>query len=170
MLSVKNKTMLNALQNHDDGEYVYVEEESKIYQYHDGWQETKAGDVIDTGMSLYELNQNVVSQMPTLDEYVLDVKETLIKSFIKETKNKYYMLLNNEWHYYTVFVVGLLNPPKDSGPVQREITTCLFKMGEVKSIELTEDNKAVEIWVTGDDNKAHVFYLFPYDNGVIECE
>ena len=80
------------------------------------------------------------------------------------------MLLNNELHYYTVFMVGLFNPPKENGPVQREITTCLFKIGDIKSVELTEDKKAIEIWVTGDDNTSHVFYLFPYDAGVIKCE
>lgn len=174
MISLKNKKMLDALPNHTDKEYALVEEEKRIYQYHeesDSWEPVGAGTEINTGMTLYEVNQAVVNKLEPLDEYVLSAKEVLIKDFIKNSKNKYYMLLCNELHYYTVFVTGLLNPPKENAPIQREITTCLFKMGTVKSIEETPDKNAIEIWVTTDEDKSsHMFYLFPYDEGVIECE
>lgn len=175
MISLKTKKHLDAVQNHTEGEYAYVEDEKRIYQYCEadgGWEPVGAGTEINTGMTLYEVNQNVINNLPPLDEYELDVKETLIKGFIKDKGHKYYMLLNNELHYYTVFVTGLFNAPKDNAPIQKEITNCLFHMGDVKSIELTEDKSAVEIWITreGEEKTSHVFYLFPYDDGVIECE
>lgn len=38
-LTVKNLQHLYALQNHEDGEFAYVEEDKKIYVWHpeDGW-------------------------------------------------------------------------------------------------------------------------------------
>ena len=46
------------------------------------------------------------------------------------------------------------------------IMSCL--QGDVKSIELTDDGGAIEIWSVI-DGEAYEFYLFNYEMGVIVC-
>ena len=46
------------------------------------------------------------------------------------------------------------------------IMSCL--QGDVKSIELTDDGRAIEIWSVI-DGEAYEFYLFNYEMGVIVC-
>jgi hypothetical protein len=48
-----------------------------------------------------------------------------------------------------------------------DIDECLTNRGEIISIEPTENNDAFEIWLKIDD-EYYVYYLFPYDLGVIE--
>lgn len=79
---------------------------------------------------------------------------------------RYYMLLCRELNYYTVFqrqFTGL----EDFGDV---VIECLENLGNIKSIEVTEDKTAIEAWIVNSDNEAHVVYLFNYDQGVIICK
>ena len=41
-------------------------------------------------------------------------------------------------------------------------------LGDIKSIEVTEDGGAIEIWYTAHDD-SYVMYFFPYDAGVVVC-
>ena len=66
MIQVDNINILNALKNHDEGELALVLDEQKMYQYHDGWQPYTPENG-QLGLSIYEVNQQVVSQLPNLD-------------------------------------------------------------------------------------------------------
>ena len=74
------------------------------------------------------------------------------------------MLLCKDYGYYTIFKRLPENLPSFSDTVVEIIS----EIGEVKSIEFTEKQDAIEIWIqpTGEE-EAYVFYLFPYDAGVV---
>jgi hypothetical protein len=76
------------------------------------------------------------------------------------------MLLNRETYNFTLFNLG----NKDDITIKRimeGLKECLNNRGNVISIDLTETKDAFEIWISA-DSEALVYYLFPYDTGVIE--
>lgn len=76
------------------------------------------------------------------------------------------MLLCNEYNYYTIFEEEriVMNIPFSDTVI--EIITDL---GDIYSIEPTEENDAVEIWIKITEKETPmVFYLFPYDAGVVK--
>lgn len=111
--------------------------------------------------SVYDINKNLMSKenklsLPALENKLKKVKEYFING------NKYYMLLCHERRDYTVFnLLDALSPTK----AVKELKECLLNRGNVLSIEKVEG--AFEIWLKIDD-EAFCYYLFPYDNAVIE--
>lgn len=118
-------------------------------------------------MNLYDLNKAAVTQLPNYSEADKQAAKELINAYDDfSTITHYYMLLCRELNYYTVFqrqFTGLEN----FGDV---VIECLENLGNIKSIEVTEDKTAIEAWIVNGDNEAHVVYLFNYDQGVIICK
>lgn len=118
-------------------------------------------------MNLYDLNKAAVTQLPNYSEADRQAAKELINAYDDfSTITHYYMLLCRELNYYTVFqrqFTGL----EDFGDV---VIECLENLGNIKSIEVTEDKTAIEAWIVNSDNEAHVVYLFNYDQGVILCK
>ena len=126
-------------------------------------EETKASGNLQ--MNLYDLNKQIISQMPTLDEDGIDLALMTIAAYIKNTENKYYMLLCKDINYYTLFNISTtITEPYAC----EEVLACAGDLGVLKSVEVN-DNDAVEIWVQDEQGEAMVMYLFPYDAGVVEC-
>ena len=48
------------------------------------------------------------------------------------------------------------------------IIECLSNLGNIIDIN-NESQGSIEVWVKDSDGEAHIGYLFPYDQGVIEC-
>lgn len=118
--------------------------------------------------TLYDFNKQLMSQAKELRR--IDFKDSLneIKDFIKEKDNKYFMLLCKERSDYTVFVL-FKNENSDRQIFKKELSECLINRGQILSIERTKDKQAYEIWIKIDE-EAFVYYLFPYDLGVIEVK
>ena len=118
--------------------------------------------------TLYDFNKQLLSQAKELRR--IDFKDSLnqIKDFIKEKDNKYFMLLCKERSDYTVFVL-FKNEDFDRQIFKKELSECLTNRGQILSIEKTKDKQAYEIWIKVDE-EAFVYYLFPYDLGVIEVK
>lgn len=118
--------------------------------------------------TLYDFNKQLMSQAKKLRR--IDFKDSLnqIKDFIKEKNNKYFMLLCKERSDYTVFVL-FKKEDFDRQIFKKELYECLTNRGQVLSIEKTKDKQAYEIWIKIDE-EAFVYYLFPYDLGVIEVK
>ena len=127
--------------------------------------------------TLYDINKNLIEKnVEALSEEELQNKKTLIIDFINEG-GKYFMLLCNDRKDYTLFnrrsneldeyLDGLSNYTGDKLE-NVLIDECLPNRGRAKSIELTENKDAIEIWISIDGN-SYCYYFFPYDNGVIEC-
>ena len=148
-------------------------ENDKLYVSQNGeWIETEAklseGGELDTGMTLYDINKQIISQLPALTIDELHEKKTIINQYDYEQQSPYYMMLCNELKYYTVFSVQDGRSGKPS--FWSEVIECLIEFAdEVKSIEMANDNSAIEIWIKK-DNEINVMYLFNYKFGVIDCE
>lgn len=129
--------------------------------------------------TLYELNKNLVEkQVPVLTQDQMEEKKELVQSFINKTQNNYYMLLCSENKDYTIFHRNRksnngefldLCEGYDGDRIEKVlIDECLPNRGQVKSISLTENEDAIEIWISI-DKESFVYYFFPYDTALIEC-
>lgn len=115
-------------------------------------------------MNMYEFNQAGYSGLPNYTDSDFFKANKDILEYLKNHSSKYYMLLNNDEHYYTLFTF------KDNfkfKEMSMEIIDIIKELGNVKSIELTEDGNAIEAWIMY-NGQCQVFYLFNYERGVIE--
>lgn len=116
-------------------------------------------------MSLYDMNKQIIAQLPALTEEAIQEKYNLIDEFGKG--KQWCMLLGREFGYYTLF--HHLHKDADE-TFASAVLDCLSNLGPIQSIEYTDDDhNAVEIWVMR-DGEATVLYLFNYAEGVIECQ
>lgn len=131
--------------------------------------------------TLYDLNKSIVEKnIDALSEEDMQNKKNLIVDFIHNTNNQYFMLLCNDKKDYTVFCRKLSDPTNpfcgfadDNGTAAETIEKvlideCLPNRGCTKSIELTKNNDAIEIWISIDGD-SYCYYFFPYDEAIIEC-
>ena len=116
-------------------------------------------------MSLYDMNKQIIAQLPALTEEALEAKYELIDEF---GKGKHWcMLLGKEIGYYTLFH----HLEKDANETfASAVLDCVSYLGKVQSIEYADEgHTAIEIWIVKDE-EATVLYLFDYAEGVIECQ
>lgn len=115
-------------------------------------------------MTAYEMNKQIVKQLP---DYKISDNLEKIDEFFNTQSNKYFMLLCNDLHYFTIFNRVL----KDA---EMTITDAFIDILEnsifniIKAIDVKDDN-SLEIWFIDENHEVHVAYLFNYDAGVIEC-
>lgn len=128
--------------------------------------------------NLYDVNKTIVEQnIEALTDEQLQEKKNLIVDFINNSNNAYYMLLCNDRKDYTIFHRrwdGAIEQFLDNAGTIEDtlekilIDECLPNRGRTKSIELTQDNDAVEIWISI-NGESFCYYFFPYDAALIEC-
>ena len=119
---------------------------------------------IDTGMSLYSLNQSIISQLAPLTDDKIDKLQFEIQSMANKDRNDFHMLLCNELHYYTILQYSsALN--SDFINIGQAVTDLLYENGwEIICYDKYDDR--IEIWGKKDTD-THVFMFFPYDRGVV---
>ena len=119
--------------------------------------------------TLYDMNKNIVqSSEMKLSEGALNSKKEIVKNFVNKTNNYYYMLLCNERKDYTIFHIN--NLCDDKKPMELSlclIDECLVNRGEIRGIDLTKDNGAIEIWLSI-EGESYAYYFFPYDAAIVE--
>ena len=119
-------------------------------------------------MSLYEINQSIIGQLPKYNSEQIKDLEKKIDEWNASEENqskKFFMFLCRDIHYYTVFC---LDPEQaEFRSLGEGITYLLQQAGyTVHSEEILDDH--CEIWIKNDDNTgAYVSMLFPYDYGVV---
>ena len=122
---------------------------------------------ISTG-NLYQANkQLVLAHEKPLTHLELAGAQSKLENFFEKEVKKYAMLLCHEQRDYTIFNLdesSIVAPHTAAS----EALGCCTDRGEVYSIEKTEDGIAFEIWIKIDDD-VYCYYLFPYDQAVIEC-
>ncbi len=117
--------------------------------------------------NLYDINKSIIeNNISILTKEELKDKLPLIVDFIAKQKNTYYMLLCNDRKDYTVFRLDIIQDGVEAAHIL--IDECLPNRGQVKSIDLTKDEDAIEIWLSI-DKESYCYYFFPYDLGIIEC-
>ena len=146
-----------------EGEVVYNTNEANkgCFVYHDGAWNKVTTEGSNMSMGLYDMNKQIIAQLPTLAESELKEKKYPIDALNSKYNNEYYMLYGKEISYFTLFKI--VEPQYFS----YEVIECLKNVGDIKAIDLTEDKDAVEIWVIA-DSEATCLYLFPYDLGIVQ--
>lgn len=159
-----NENQMNS-QKFENGTLGFNTDKKQYYLYKDGWVPVNIESITDTGinLNLYDLNKQILEQLSALSQEDIENKRKMLKEFLEETNNDYYMLYGKEISYFTLFVKHLLTPEK----FEDLAIECLENIGVIKSIEYTEQKDAIEIWITTQENNTTCLYLFPYDNGVV---
>jgi len=126
--------------------------------------------------TLYDLNKQVISQLPEMPQEQIQEQLTKIQKWFAESKGKYFMLLCREKADYTLFNFNGKDIPdvflefirKMSIKAIKELEKCIKNRGILMSInKATED--AWEIWIKDFFNKeVHMYMLFECDPMVIE--
>ena len=166
--TIETLELLRALPLAKEGEVFFVVAENCAYRYNSQeWvvEEEPAHSDIALG-SLYDLNKQVILNLPDLIPEEIMKGLDLINDFVKETNATYYMLLNHDVHYYTVF---LRNGQDD--PLPQALLDCLEVFGgPYKCIDYTVEGDAIEIWLDTELHGSLMFLLFPYDGGIVPCQ
>ena len=163
---VSNYAQLQALQNHTNGEIAYCDDDQKCYIYKEEIKKWEPLDLKNEGISLnlYELNKNVVNQLQPMTNEEIKEKIETIENLRTETINYHYMLLCKDFNYYTIFEYEETSY-QSFGEVVCDI---ISELGKIISIDPTETRDAIEIWIVPNEEETpYVFYLFPYDAGVV---
>ena len=153
------------------GQTVWCSSEDKVYRFDpvEGWQHVPEDGTTSIGMNIYDMNRQIIGQLAPLTDEELAKKKALVRAFITNTKNKYYMLLCRDINYYTIFAMDIYLNTND---ILEDVMfdECITKyLGDIKAVEITEDGGAIEIWYTAHDD-TYVMYFFPYDAGVVLCK
>ena len=115
-------------------------------------------------MSLYEYSKQVVANEVPMDPILFNKK--MIEVSADMVEHTYMMLLCHERRDYTVFHITNTNKKIAAN----EISETLYNRGKVLLVDKQKDG-SWEIWIRDsltDENFA--YYLFPYDDGVVEVE
>ena len=166
MIEINEVNTLDEVLEPEAGQVVLCDGKAYRWDPIELWQEIKA-DAPLASMSAYEMNKQIIRQLPNLSNKDLNEKTKLIRKFISETENKYYMLLCRELNYYTI----LVDEPEKAFPTDYfgdVLLECLCYW-DIKAIDLAEHG-GIEIWISvKDTDEIYTMYFFPYDNGVILC-
>lgn len=168
MNKVKKYVDLFRMKNIANGEIYEVEETGKTYVRNGhSWDEmtkTKADGKALT-IDLYSLNQNSVMSLSLLGSTELSKKIERLNEWERSKNDNYFMLLSNQFRYYTIFERKKI----EQHSFGSQVIDVLKSFAKVYSFDYEETNDTWEIWACLEkDNKVpEVFYLFPYEAGVI---
>ena len=115
-------------------------------------------------MSLYEYSKQVVANEVPMDPILFNKK--IIEVSMDMVEHTYMMLLCHDRRDYTIFHIA----NTDKKIAAKEISETLYNRGKILLVDKQKDG-SWEIWIRDsltDENFA--YYLFPYDNGVVEVE
>ena len=127
-------------------------------------EEKKAEGTIE--VNLYALNQQLISGLDPLTENELNNEISEIASWFSSRKVMYYMLLCHERRDYTLFHFN--DYSKECYKGSQEVFETLLNRGTIMSIQYEQNNEAFSIWIKNEEEGVNVYYLFPYDAGVVE--
>ena len=119
--------------------------------------------------TVYDLNKQLVETAEkVISPYKLNEKKKIIKQFVRENKDNYFMLLCNERRDYTLFnIISNKEEDKLNELANVFVDECLQNRGSIKGIDLTENKDAIEVWLSI-EGESYCYYFFPYNAGVVE--
>lgn len=114
--------------------------------------------------NLYDMNKELIKhETPLTQEEILQKQENEVATYF-ESHKMYSMLLCNEEKDYTVFRLTTKEKIKEAAA---DLIECCVNRGTIISIEALEDG-CLEIWIKKWDEQYYCYYLFPYDDAVLE--
>jgi hypothetical protein len=144
----------------EDGEVIQTPEGDYLIWKDGNWNKVNY-EGSDINLALYDMNKQIISQLPNLEN--IEDKHSVINSLHKKFQNEFYMLYGKEISYFTLFQIK-----NNEIAFGREVIDCLNNVGQIKAIDMTEPEDAIEIWVyLEEDEDVTCLYLFPYDAGLV---
>lgn len=119
--------------------------------------------------SLYDANKQLMSNtnvFKSMNHLQIAGAQSKLENFFNMKCDSYAMLYNKERSDITLFHMYEKQNPNPPALAASECIGCCTDRGELLSIEEQSDGN-YEIWIRI-DNEPFVYYLFPYDNAVIE--
>ena len=113
------------------------------------------------------MNQQILQDRKPLTEPELGGIQPKLEEWFNMIIDTYAMLLCHERRDYTIFHLYETQNKNPPAVAAKELLGCLTDRGEILAIDPTSD-KAWEIWLRI-DNVPYCYYLFRYDDAVIEC-
>lgn len=144
-----------------DGEIIYNTDDEKYYIWKNEWVNVNPDANIN--LNLYDMNKQIMSQIPDFTKEQMEESMNTLNEWVNKTKSKYFMMLCKDLNYYTLFNRTKSAIDDSFGKCFKD---CMSNLGSVKSMDLTEDKTAIEIWLSYEDD-VYCMYLFPYDVGVV---
>ena len=151
---IESLPTLDSRKGNYDGEQIFCEADGKVYLWnHDAWYVCKNEGELN--LSLYELNKQIISQMPALTSVKVD---NIIRKLASKINNDqgFYMLLFNKLDFVSSFSEGLYD--------------CLYSIAEeIYAIDEKESEIGIfEIWIKPKSSDEVICgYLFPYYEGIL---
>lgn len=169
--TVKQYIDLFKLKKVPNGTIYEVEATGKHYiRNGHNWDEmtkTKIKEGTGPSISLYELNQNSVINLPLITTEKLQGYVSQLNDWrLNNIGDNHFMLLSNRYNYYTLFEKSEVDDKYNFGEA---VIDCIQNFSKIYSFELDEQNNGWELWacLNEEDKVPEIFYLFPYEAGVI---
>lgn len=169
LLKLKNISELEAIEEPKEGQVAFLEETNEYMVYANAqWMpvEAQINNEGNLQLNLYELNKQIISQLPPFEEEQWNKAEETFNKWIENTSGKYHMLYGREINYFTVFTSEEENKETEFKNMFEAVKACLDFVGIVHVFDITEDGNAIEIWVKHAD-MITCMYLFKYDTGIV---
>ncbi len=115
--------------------------------------------------SLYDLNKQVMSQLPPQSEDALNHNYNLIGAWFSSTdKTHWFMLMCKERSDFTLFHIKEANYSK----AIEELKEVLQERGKILAIQYIHGEDAFEIWIKDADDEVFMFMLFEASWMIVE--
>ena len=106
---------------------------------------------IDTGLSIYEINKNLMKEEKPLDPIAINIAIKKAADGVLSSFKKYWMLLCRERNDYTVFIIIGSNKLED------ELKETILNRGKLLDISQQEDGN-FEIWIRDPETEENFVY------------
>ncbi len=124
---------------------------------------------LDSGLTIYDMNKQLLNNERTLDPIELNLKIHDIRMSYYYNMPNYLMLLCHDRRDYTIFDFRTAEDDTCFSTFEGDLRCCLLNRGKVLTITPTdgEAGQAWEIWVRDEAGENFCYYLFNYNSGVI---
>jgi hypothetical protein len=162
MIDIATEEDLDTVMGHREGMVAFIEDVQEYRVYLNGeWRPVEEQSAENGGLALnlYEVNRQIVSQLPNFsEEQKKDFKTAL--SFWIDPEVNYYLLMGQETSTSMLFV-------REAGS-EESLVDLLYEsfdeIGLIKDYEIIDEN-ALEVWMDC-FGLVSCFYLVNYENGV----
>lgn len=114
-------------------------------------------------MNLYEFNKLGYASLPKMTKVEIEKAKEDILEFLSIHSSNYYMMLNHDQKYFTVFTYKDKRIEREK--MAEEMISVAKSLGTLKSIEVNGD--ILEFWIQH-DKECIMYATFEYEKGVIE--
>lgn len=149
-----------------ENDIAIIDETNTMKVFHNGkWCDPKLTGG-STTMTTFEINQQIMAQMPPMSDEATEIAVQLIDDFVSQSNENFYMFLCKNQSYYTIFH-KINKSNQEFTYLSEALFACCENIGEIKAIDANEYG-AIEVWITLSPEVTDCYLLFPYESGVVE--